>query len=311
MLSGTTIADRYTVINDSVAPGFREPYGITLHGVGENESLIVVDIVAQQVVHMKNINSNDTIISAVVRNNTNVIGLSAPVYALVDTQRANDLYVSDLTSKFVAVFAMMQMTNPPPRIIINSSQCNGAAGIAMDQQQNLYIADAGNHRILRWAPNATIGVVIAGTGTTDSSSMGLNRPRGIFLDEENSLLYVADMFNNRIQAYYLNGTPPYNGTTVAGGNGAGSGSHQLDRPNSVWVSKKTGAIYITEANNHRIQRWNQGASSGVTVAGSPFGSSGSNATMLYVPHGLAINANETRMYVTDGGNGRVQRFDLI
>ena len=75
--------------------------------------------------------------AVVVRNVANVIGFSLPIYARFDPQRANDLYVSDLASKFVAVFSMMQMTNPPPRLIINSIHCNSAAGLAMDRQQNL------------------------------------------------------------------------------------------------------------------------------------------------------------------------------
>lgn len=311
MLSGTTIADRNTVINGSSIVGFVEPYGVSLYDVGDNESLIVVDLTARQVVQIQNVNSSNRIISTIVPSMTNITNFSGPIYAFVDTYRANDLYVSDLLGKFVTVFPMMQTNHPLSRIILNASQCNGPSGIVMDQQQNLYVADVGNHRIVRWAPNATSAVTIAGTGTLGSNSMSLYRPRGIFLDEDNSLLYVADYMNNRIQMFHLNGTPPYNGTTVAGGNGAGSGSHQLNRPNSVWVSKKTKAIYIVEANNHRVQRWSSGASSGVTVAGSSQGISGSNATMFNIPHGLAVNANETIMYITDGVNQRIQRFDLI
>ena len=146
-----------------------------------------------------------------------------------------------------------------------------------------------------------------------SAEIGLQAPYGISLYGigENEFLLVVDMMNERIQAFRLNGIPPYNGTTVAGGNGAGSDSHQLNKPRSVWVSKKTGAIYIVDTNNHRIQRWNRGASSGATMTGNRFGVLGSNATMLSVPYGLANNTDETRMYVADGSNGRVQRFDLI
>jgi DNA-binding beta-propeller fold protein YncE len=139
----------------------------------------------------------------------------------------------------------------------------------------------------------------------------LYSPCDIFLDEDNSLLYVADLSNNRIQVFHLNGTPPYNGTTVAGGNGPGSGSHQLNGPAGVWASSKTGAIYIADTFNSRIQKWSKGATSGVTLAGSPYGNAGSNSTMLNSPTGLSINANETRMYVADSRNGRIQRFDLI
>ena len=70
-------------------------------------------------------------------------------------------------------------------------------------------------------------------------------------------------------------------------------------------------MYIADYANNRIQRWQLGASEGVTIAGDPKCRRGSNATMLYYPTGLALNANETQMYVTDLGNKRVQRFQLI
>ena len=67
---------------------------------------------------------------------------------------------------------------------------------------------------MRWALNATSGVVIAGIGVESSTSMGLSWPADIFLDANNSLLYVADYGNNRIQVFHLNGTSPYSGRTI-------------------------------------------------------------------------------------------------
>ena len=36
--------------------------------------------------------------------------------------------------------------------------------IAVDSCGNVYVADAGNHRIMLWSVNATIGIQVAGTG---------------------------------------------------------------------------------------------------------------------------------------------------
>jgi hypothetical protein len=104
----------------------------------------------------------------------------------------------------------------------------------------------------------------------------------------------------------MNGTPPYNGTTVAGGNGPGSNSNQLFSPTDVWVLEKTGNIYIADSGNHRITLWRPNATSGVTIAGDISGTPGSNALRLALPYIFTINANETRMYVSDLGNQRVQ-----
>ncbi|CAF1143376.1 unnamed protein product [Rotaria sordida] len=101
------------------------------------------------------------------------------------------------------------------------------------------------------------------------------------------------------------------GIAVAGGNGAGPESSQLNYPRAVVVSYKNGAIYVSDSHNNRVQRWEMNASYGVTIAGSPSGQSGSSASLLFYPTGLALDPNETYLFVCDTGNNRVQRFRLI
>jgi sugar lactone lactonase YvrE len=84
-----------------------------------------------------------------------------------------------------------------------------------------------------WAVNATSGILIAGAGVSGDGPDQLQNPTGIYLDEQNSLLYVADTSNHRRQLFRLNGSSPHNGTTVAGGNGLGSDSNQLFGPIEV------------------------------------------------------------------------------
>ncbi|CAF4279615.1 unnamed protein product, partial [Adineta steineri] len=125
-------------------------------------------------------------------------------------------------------------------------------------------------------------------------------------------LYIADCNNHRIQKWKLpkNGSTPLTaGITVAGGNGAGSAANQLDSPYGVYVSKKTGTIYVADTNNHRIQRWAVGASYGTTLAGIN-GSGGVGMDQLNLPAGVALDPNETYIYVADQANHRVQRFTL-
>ena len=50
---------------------------------------------------------------------------------------------------------------------------------------------------------------------------------------------------------------------------------------------------------------------GVTIAKNPSEISGSNATKLNSVGAVVINADQTRMYVSDVDNRQVQRFDLI
>jgi hypothetical protein len=44
---------------------------------------------------------------------------------------------------------------------------------------------------------------------------------------------------------------------MAGGNGAGSSSSQLNGPWGIYVASNQ-AIFIVDRNNHRVQRWDNG-----------------------------------------------------
>ncbi|UJR12855.1 hypothetical protein I4U23_017029 [Adineta vaga] len=163
-----------------------------------------------------------------------------------------------------------------------------------------------DHRIMKWAPNATVGTLFAGTGTGGNTANMLRNPYGLFLDENNSYIYVTDSGNARIQRFNLN-----NGTigkTVAGGYGIGSNSSQLYNPYDVCVSK-AGDIYIADKANHRIQLWRVGATTGITIIGIT-GIIGTNATLLYGPSNVLLSVNESFLYVSDNDNNRVQRYKL-
>ena len=189
-----------------------------------------------------------------------------------------------------------------------SSTIGTTIGIAVDSQGNIYISDQHNNRIMMWTPNATNGTCLASNGVRGNSSQNLNDPYGIYIDQLRLHLYICDRANHRIQRYTIGVSG--NGTTVAGGNGAGSVSDQLNSSHAVCVSKKTGAIYLADLLNHRIQRWGVDATSGVTIAGVT-GVSGTAANLLSYPAGVALSLNETFVYVSDNNNHRVQRFELI
>lgn len=318
LVGGITIADRSTVIQGSSSIGLQYPVGIAVYENDDDECLIVNDSGKNEVIHLWHIHSNDKNVSVLISTWNGGDSLSSPSYLFLDTNSQNDLYVVDSSNNRIVLFSSMQTINPLPEVVAGETGVSGATlnrfvvpyGVTVDSQKNIYVSDHYNHRIMLWAENATSGILIAGTGSDGSGSMELRYPVGLFLDETNSLLYVADKDNHRIQRFNLTGIPPYNGTTVAGGNGNGVGSNQLYQPTDIWVSKKAEAIYIVDSSNHRIQLWSLGATSGITVVGDPNGNSGIDSTHLMTPTAFIINKNETRMYVTDVGNGRIQQFNL-
>jgi hypothetical protein len=95
-----------------------------------------------------------------------------------------------------------------------------------------------------------------------------------------------------------------NGTTVAGGNGRGSGANQLNLPTGVYVDG-TGAVYVVDESNDRIQKWAAGATSGTTVAGG--NGPGSGANQFTSPFGVYVDGAGA-VYVADRGNHRIQKW---
>jgi len=161
-----------------------------------------------------------------------------------------------------------------------SSPLNLIKGIFVDSFQNLYVADAGNHRI-RMIPKVTgtnYGIsmtpnniyTIAGTGSAGDGTDGqpinsqLNSPNSICVDSFQNL-YIADTANNRIRMIpKVTGT--YYGISMTGGYiyiiaGSGIGAKGADGPALTSAIYNPVAIcvdsfqnlYISDTNNHRIR----------------------------------------------------------
>ena len=95
-------------------------------------------------------------------------------------------------------------------------------------------------------------------------------------------------------------------TTVAGGNGAGNGPSQLFIPTSLFIDSLN-AIYISDSQNFRIQKWEKGAKQGTTVAGG--NGRGRADDQLGITAGIWIDS-KNNLYVADKTNGRIQRWTL-
>jgi hypothetical protein len=91
------------------------------------------------------------------------------------------------------------------------AQLNSPQGVGVDDSGNVYISDAANNRIRMIYYKTGIISTIAGTGIAGFNGDGradtteLNYPRGIYIDVENSRLYFADAYNNRVRKMILPG----------------------------------------------------------------------------------------------------------
>ena len=228
--------------------------------------------------------------------------LNTPYSVYVDG--SNNVYVADYNNNRIqkwAPGASSGTTVAGGAYGTGASQFKFPAGVYVDMDGNIYVADAGNNRIQKWAPGASSGVTVAGTGSAGSGANQLSNPYGIYLDASGNL-YIADQGNHRIQKWAAGAST---GTTVAGISGiSGSDAAHLNSPTGVYVDG-SGNVFVADRQNHRIQMWFAGATSGTTVAGT--GSSGLGANQLSYPTSVYVDASST-IITADQFNHRIQQF---
>ncbi|RKN64978.1 hypothetical protein D7231_27210 [Streptomyces klenkii] len=191
------------------------------------------------------------------------------------------------------------------------------AGVALDGQGNLYIADRSNQRVRKVGPDGVI-VTVAGDGTAafggdggPATAASLNFPHAMVADGAGTL-YIADDYNHRVRKVGPDGTI----TTVAGdgsdgfsGDGGPATAASLHFPHAVAVDG-AGNLYIADRYNYRVRRVGP---DGIitTVAGNGtigFGGDGGPATAaaLNLPQCVVVDG-AGNLYITDYGNERVRR----
>lgn len=107
-------------------------------------------------------------------------------------------------------------------------------GVAIDSQNNLYIADTGNNRIVKLDQSGNASAVNTGL-------FSLSRPAGVALDL-NDDLYISDAGNNRVLEIAAAGGQTFVVTTTG---------FSLSNPSSVSIDKND-TLYIADTGNNRI-----------------------------------------------------------
>ena len=179
------------------------------------------------------------------------------------------------------------------------AQLNSPQGVAVDFAGYLVIADSGNSRIRRVAPNGSIDT-FAGNGNSSYFGDGfralqasVNHPQGVAVDAA-GVVYIADTLNNAVRKVSADGSiNTFAGTGPAGfaGDGGPATRALLSGPTGVAVDG-AGNVYIVDAGNQRLRK----------VA--PDGTITSAATSLLNPHSVTTDA-AGNVFVTAGGDHRV------
>ena len=174
-------------------------------------------------------------------------------------------------------------------------------GISVDSTGNVYVVDSGNARVMKWAPGAVVGTIVAGGNGLGSGTNQLNSPDGLFLETATSTVWIADTSNHRIVKW----SSPSVGVVVCGS--YGSANNQFYSPRGLFVdTTASDTLYVADTGNHRIQKWLSGASTGSTVAGQT-GVSGNGFDQLQYPQAVIVDSNGN-LFISDTSNNRIMRW---
>jgi sugar lactone lactonase YvrE len=223
---------------------------------------------------------------------------------------------------------------------------NNPQGLAIDASGNLYVAEAGSHRIRKVSPFGQVTHYVGGigvSGSVDGSpiSARFNGPTDVAVDAAGNI-YVTDSGNHAIRKISTNGTV----TTLAGsmgqaGNTNATGSAARFRTPQGIAVDGNGTVYVADTGNQVIRKVTSGgivttfSGAAFTGSASPLGgrasfSGSAHAAFLAsvdstsLPASLDGNATIARfsyptdvtldsagnLYVTDSGAEKIRKIDL-
>lgn len=204
--------------------------------------------------------------------------LNSPMGLAVD--RAGNLFIADtanerirvvsaLTGQIATVAGTGTAGSSGDGLAATSAQLNAPAGVALDCQGNLYIADSGNARVREVVAMTGAMATVAGTGSAGFSGDGgaainaqLNRPWAVAADSEGNI-YVADLAgttgasatDGRIREITVSGAiRTVAGIGPAGYNGDGIAAIEAALSNPAGIAiDASGNLLIADAGNNRIR----------------------------------------------------------
>lgn len=210
-----------------------------------------------------------------------VNGFQNPHGVAID--KSDNLYVCDSSNNRVLIFPSGSTTatsvigqadftsnqanrgGPPGPNTLNRPQ-----GIVLDDEDNVYIADNQNNRILFFPKGSSVATRVYAQAGSFVNTVGANGisnlsgPRMLALDITQNL-YVCDLGNHRVMVFSPNnynsaiqvfGQPDFSGFTINAGQGAVVNADGFNQPNGVAFDSSAN-LYVSDDNNDRILQFGQ------------------------------------------------------
>ena len=187
------------------------------------------------------------------------------------------------------------------------------AGMTVDANDNLLVADYGNNKIRKITPDGTVttfaGTGVAGTAEGTALTAQFNGATGVCVDSFGNV-FVADYYNNKIRKIDTLG----NVTTFAGSGAIGS-----DNGNGALASFYYPAIvavdaannlFVTDEENHKIRKITTDGTVSTYAGNGTLGATDgiSTSAQFNFPTGVAVD-NSNNVFVADYSNNKIRKIN--
>ncbi len=175
-----------------------------------------------------------------------------------------------------------------------TAHLNAPTAVALDSQENLYVTESSNNRLL----------IFSQSGQYQKELLGLDRPISVAVDK-NGKIYIGNSDTGNVEVYNAELNLLYK---------LGSGDGEFTKPGALAIDKE-GNIYVADSEADRINIYNPDGTNK-----SSFGSSGSGNGQFTFPTSITIDETSQEVIISDLQiiqtqygpirGARVQIFDL-
>ncbi|CAF3469354.1 unnamed protein product [Rotaria sp. Silwood1] len=230
---------------------------------------------------------------------------------LIQCRKENDFSDLEIQRFNEELKQLKDILNNSTDFIIEQDPTTFINKIRLTNQATL-LHDANVNANAKWIQNR---ITITEENDYSNAMDQLYHPCGLYIDDDQTV-YIADCWNHRIVEWKCGAKT---GRVVAGGNGEGNRSDQLNYPTDVIVDKTSNSLIICDYANERVVRWpRQNGTNGETIISNVgcYGLAMDDDGFLYVAD---EDEHEVRRYrigenqgtVVAGGNGQGNRLNQL